>query len=254
VAGLAAVSLAAGCGTGALHDGSPDGPQEVTTGVGATSGALTISGHLRDASGNAIVGARVRLSGDAIAIRSSNFTGGFVFHVDPGPYGLSVSGDCSFSSPLSSLGRLTESATVDFDATSAGCMTSTPFDVTPNGEMLMVGPPDGYTGASVFQYDAGTYLDLVASEIPGASVRRVLIAGDPAVEYTTLLTKPGPQVDPRPVTVRTLVTAIVSGGSDVTRFDTQLPPDATADAIQRYVDAARSFTREETAELHGLPP
>src|SRR5438046_3071968 len=116
VLGLAAASLAAGC--------EAERPQEVTTGAGATTGALTISGHLRDPAGNAIVGGRIELDGDAFAVRRSDFTGGFAFHVDPGSYRLAVSGECSFASPSSILGRVTASTTADFDAAGRGCMAA----------------------------------------------------------------------------------------------------------------------------------
>jgi hypothetical protein len=246
--GLTALSSAAGCGAGTL------GSQDMATGAGATSGSLTIGGHLRDAAGNAIVGARVALSGDASATRLSNFTGGFVFHVDPGSYGLAVSGDCSFASPSSRLGAITASTIADLDATTAGCMTSASSSVSVNGEVLTIDTPAGTTLASVGKYEAGKYLDTVATESPGAAVRRVIIAGSPAVEYTTLITRPGPQIDPRPITSRFVVTAIAAGDDDAVYFGTQLPPDATRETMDRFFEAGRSFTREEIPELHAPLP
>src|SRR5205085_2383719 len=67
------------------------------TNTGAMDGGLIIHGHLRDSSGTPIVGGRVDLAGQAQAVRFSYFTGGFVFHVDPGSYSLLVGGACSFS-------------------------------------------------------------------------------------------------------------------------------------------------------------
>jgi hypothetical protein len=248
ILGLTAISLAAGCGARAL--GSQDG----ATGAGATGGALAISGHLRDPAGNAIVGGRVELYGDAFATRLSNFTGGFVFHVSPGSYRLAVSGECSFAPPSRSPGHVTASTIADFAATSVGCMTSAASNVNVNGELLTVATPEGYTLASVFEYEAAAYLNLVATESPEASVRRVIIDGNPAVEYAALVTNPGPQVDPRPLTALNVVTGIAAGGDDAIYFDTQLPPDATADTIERFVAAGRSFTREEIPELHAPLP
>jgi hypothetical protein len=246
VLGLAAILFAVGCG-GAL------GPQDVAPGGGATSGALTISGHLRDPAGNSIVGGRIDLDGDALATRLSNFTGGFVFRVDPGSYRLAVSGDCSFLSPSWNLGRVTANTIEDFAAGGAGCMTSAASNVSVNGELLTIGTPAGYTLASVGKYDAAAYIDLVATESLGASVRRVTIAGSPAVEYTTLIRKPGPQIDPAPITVRYVVTAIAAGDDDAIYFGTQLPPDATAETMDRFFEAGRSFTRDEIPELHASP-
>src|SRR5437870_5828906 len=65
-----------------------------TVNAGAMTGPLTLGGHVRDATGNAVVGARIDLSGATRAVRFTDFTGGYTFHLDPGTYGLAASGQC----------------------------------------------------------------------------------------------------------------------------------------------------------------
>ena len=55
---------------------------EPTVNMGAMTGALTVSGHIRDSAGRAIVGARVDLDDDdSRGIRFTDLTGGYAFHV-----------------------------------------------------------------------------------------------------------------------------------------------------------------------------
>ena len=57
---------------------------------GATLGKITIGGHVTDRQGTPLVGAQITLAGAAQAVRFSDLTGGFVFHVDPGAYSLTA--------------------------------------------------------------------------------------------------------------------------------------------------------------------
>jgi hypothetical protein len=259
-----ALGLAIGGAVAAAGCGGAHGPLDGTTGFGATNGALTIRGHLRDAAGRAIVGAHVALDGDARAERLSNFTGGFDFHVSPGSYALRASGDCTFVAADVSLTGVVADTTQDFDATSDGCVTSTPSNVVSTGEVLTVNPLGGYTFASIGSYsgaaDAMAGLDLITEEIPSTPVHRLTIAGDPALEEQVVIHFSGPTIpagggggDPGGGSLLHVTTAIAAG-DQVVRFETELPPDAAADVVDRFVAAGRSFTRDEIADLHGPPP
>jgi hypothetical protein len=254
--GLALGGAAGGCGD--------HGPLDGTTGFGARSGPLTIRGHLRDAAGHAIVGARVSLDGDARAERLSNFTGGFDFQVSPGSYALRVSGNCSFASADASLGGVAADTTQDFAATSDGCVTSTPSSVVSTGEVLTVAPLGGYTFANVGSYstpdDALAGLEQITEEIPSTPVHRLTIDGDPAIEEQVVIHFSGPTIpagtgggDPGGGSLLHVTTAIAAG-DQVVRFETELPPDAAADVVDLFVAAGRSFTRDEIPDLHGPPP
>jgi hypothetical protein len=262
-AGALALGLALG-GAAAAGCGGDHGPLDGATGFGATSGALAIRGHLRDAAGRAIVGARVALDGEARAERLSNFTGGFDFHVGSGSYELRVSGDCSFASAAATLTGLAADATQDFEATSDGCVTSTPSFVSSNGEVLTTAPLGGYTLVNVGPYSDADHavagLDLITEEHPSTPVHRLTIAGDPALEEQQVIEFRGPLPPAGTGGGGTgdgsllHVTTAIAAGDQVVRFETELPPDTAADVVDRFVAAGRSFTREEIPELHGPPP
>jgi hypothetical protein len=243
--GLAAGAAIAGCGI--------DEPRDVSTGFGATVGPLTISGHLRDPAGNNVVGGRVALDGDTHAVRLSNFTGGFAFHVEPGMYQLSVSGDCGFPSTPLRLREVTASATLDVAAANTGCVTSTVFDPNVNGEMLKIDPIGSYTAVNVGSYAdadrAVASFDDIASEVTDTPIRRVIIAGHPALERLASIWHSGPQ-GVGPGSTMLYVETAIAVGDQVVRFSTQLQPDAAVDTIDRFLDAGRSFTPDQIPELH----
>lgn len=246
--GFAAGVSIAGCGT--------DEPRDVSTGFGAMAGPLTISGHLRDPAGNGVIGGRIALDGDSRALRFSAFTGAFSFHVEPGTYQLTVSGDCSFEPASLGLGNLTAGVTVEVVATDAGCLTSTVSNANSNGVVLKVDPIGSYTTANIASYSdadgAVASFNDIASEVPDSPIRRVIIAGNPAFERLALLWHVGLQ-GVGGTTMLHIETAIAVA-EQVVRFQTQLLPDATADTIDRFLDAGRSFTPDQIPELHGPPP
>jgi hypothetical protein len=242
--GFAAGVSIGGCGT--------DEPRDVSTGFGAMAGPLTISGHLRDPAGNGVIGGRIALDGEFRAVRFSSFTGAFSFHVQPGMYQLAISGDCSFAPASLGLGNVTAGVTVDVVATDAGCLTSTVSNANSNGEVLKVDPIGSYTTAHIGSYSdadrAVASFNDIASEVPDAPIRRVMIAGNPALERLALLWHVGLQ-GVGGTTVLHVETAIAVA-EQVVRFQTQLRPDATADTIDRFLDAGRSFTPDQMPELH----
>jgi hypothetical protein len=233
---------------------------EAGTGWGARSGSLTISGHLEDGAGNAVVGARVVLDGDTDALRLSNFTGGFSFHVDPGSYRMTASGACSFAPAAVDFVNVAASVTHNFAATSVGCITSKPSNVVSNGRVLTLEPLRATTSVDVGIFSgadaAVARLDDILTEIPSPSARtrRLLIAGDTAIErlvpidFAAPLIPAGSGVSSSGGTKLVLTTAIAAG-DQVVRFETQLLSDAAPDTVDHFVLAGRSFTREQIPDL-----
>ena len=82
-----------------------------------------MNGHVRDAAGKAVVGARIDLGGAAQAVRYTDFTGGYAFHVNAGNYTLTPSAPCTVS-PLSATKSVQSNTTQDFAVTTAGCAVS----------------------------------------------------------------------------------------------------------------------------------
>jgi hypothetical protein len=87
---------------------------------GATSGSLTISGHVTSA-GHAVPGAKIALNGSTQGVRITDELGAYSFSVNPGSYSLNSSGGgCASIAPsVLNLNGLTTSQTRDFAGT--GC-------------------------------------------------------------------------------------------------------------------------------------
>ena len=245
-----------GCG------GSP------TVNKGATSGPLTISGHIRDASGQAIVGARVDLrpdfGDDVRGIRFTDLTGGYSFRAKKGDYKLRASGACSFAPGRVDKDDVKANVVQDFTA-GPGCVTASQSNVTATGSVLTVkegGVVLGITYVHLEQRsaasDALARLSEIAAEQPAPSTS-LTIAGNPAIERRALVTLPGPDPDvaggtnPELGPFLALTTAIAVGGT-VVRFETQLSGKADPATIDRFLQVARNFTPAAIPDLHGPAP
>jgi hypothetical protein len=235
--------------------------------VGATGGPITISGHLTDSSGNPIVGGRVDLAGDATAVRFTNFTGGFAFHVDSGAYTLSAGGDCSFAFTPVSIGNVAADVTHDFQAMGEGCTSVVPGSANPHGIMLPMARNGGSVGTSIANIEdrcPGTApccdltiarLQQIESEQPSAPAAWLTIAGYPAIEREVELTADPPLCEgcggsPTPYLA---VTTAIALQEQIVRFESQLPEPAAASDVALLLAAGRAFTPAELPELHGPP-
>jgi hypothetical protein len=251
-----------------LPPASPTPLPVANVSVGATSGPITIRGHLRDASATPVVGGRIDLGGDAAAVRFSDFTGGFAFHVDPGSYTLDTGGGCSASDAPFALGGVASDVVHDFQAASTGCVTSAARSADPTGTVLALSQAGGSVGVTYVDIEdrcpGGSScsdltiarLEQIVSEQP-TPVAWLCIAGYPAIERQVELSSSPPlcgngcgggQGSP----YLALTTAIAVDGS-VVRFESQLPGTPGADAVALVVGAGRAFTPEEIPELHGPP-
>jgi hypothetical protein len=235
---------------------------------------FTIRGHVHDSSGLAVVGAHVDLGGAIQATRSTDFTGGFTFHVSPGSYTLSVSGPCGSASSTATLRNVTSNASPDLTAAGAACVTSTPSNVVSSGEVLKLAEEDasaGWTAVNLRQLCAEgdtaccptqtgmAELQIIAKEQPSTPPRWLTIAGYPAIEQRQTFTTPPPMCpagcDPGFVARATLLlTTTIAAGGTLVSFGTELPADASADAIALIVTAGESFTSEEIPELAAPSP
>jgi hypothetical protein len=181
--------------------GLPTCPEIPNLNSGAAVGPLTISGYVKDSAGTRIIGARVDLSGSAEAVRFTDFSGGYVFHVCPGSYTLRAQGDCTLDPTSVNLDNLTVNATQDFTGSGMSCVTGTPFSVHATGELIQVlqaGTALGLTGTGMLQGSSSTaaqaYLLQIAQEQPQAANCAVVVAGNPAIERQVLVTPPPPQI------------------------------------------------------------
>jgi carboxypeptidase family protein len=175
---------------------------ERTVNVGAMAGPLIISGHIRDAAGQPIVGARVDLDDDIIdldndveAVRFTDLTGGYAFHVEPDDYAIRVSGSCSIK-PKRVYKHVKADLVQDFVAKD-GCITAVKVNVTATGSVLTLRQDSVVLGTTYVHLEqrataaeALARLSEIAAEQPDPS-RSLTIAGNPAIERQALIAVPG---------------------------------------------------------------
>ncbi len=221
---------------------------------GAEVGALMVRGHVRDESDAAVVGARLELAGDESAVRFSDLTGGFTFHVAAGTYTLSVSGDCPFAVGSVELARLNADTTKDFSATGDGCITGELVGATATGVLLslrQLGRPLGSTSAFLEQRGspsgASQRLQQIVEGQP-VSACSLTIDGENAIERRGHLVAAGPLGGPDVEQVN-LTTAIVID-DQVLRFESIVDVGTSCETLDRFRAIGRSFTVEELRELH----
>jgi hypothetical protein len=235
---------------------------EAMVNMGATSGPLTISGHVRDSSGNPILGARIDLSEHPRGIRFTDFTGSYSFNVKSGDHDLRASGTCTLTPAKVHKDDLNASVVQDFTA-GPGCVTitATQSNLNPTGSVFTIRNGTVTLGTTYVRIedraspaDATARLNEIAAEQPTPS-KPLTIAGDPAIERQVLLNLPGPDPDIQGGTgdrqpFFALTTAIVVGSS-VVRFESQLPGTAAAATIALFFQSARNFTPASIPTLHG---
>ncbi len=240
----------------------PDCGGEPMVNMGATSGPLTIIGHIKDASGQPILGARVDLTQHERAIRFTDMTGSYTFHVKPGSYSLRASGTCSFTPAKADLDNVKANVVQDFTA-GPGCVTvtATQSNLNPTGSVITVsmgGVALGTTYVRIEQRssasDALARLNEIAAEQP-APTRSLTIAGYPAIERQVLVTLPGPDPDIAgnvgPAGPFLALTTAIAVGNTVVRFESQLSATADAATIVLFFQAGRNFTPDALPGLHG---
>lgn len=239
------------------------GPTSVNQ--GATTGPLRISGRVRDAAGRAVVGSKITLGGGTQAVRFSDITGSYAFHVNPGSYSLSTAGACPLAPANVNLNNLASHRTQDFVA-GAGCLVGQPSQVASTGEVIHLsqgGAGLATTLVSVIQSSPTATLarlrDIAAER--SEPIRTITVAGSAAIERQALIDIADPDAgddffgeDRAENLAQIWLTTAIAAGDTVVRFETLLPEDASAAAIDAFFTIARNFTPEATASLHGPPP
>jgi hypothetical protein len=227
-----------------------------TVNTGARTGPFTISGHVRDGSGRAIVGARITLGGAAQALRFSDITGSYTFHVAAGTYSLAASGDCALTPSNVNLNNLAASVVQDFQATANTCLASAISNVNPAGAMFSVtraGSPAGVVLASIEARASNALavsrLQDIASELATVSTRSLTIGGLPALERQATIAHESEHGPPQPPLL--WLTTGIATGTSVVRFESQLPANASSDTINTFFAAGRNFSPEAMPGLHG---
>jgi hypothetical protein len=230
--------------------------------MGANSGPLTISGHVRDASGNSVLGARIDLGEHPRAIRFTDFTGSYTFHVKPGDHDLRASGTCTFTPVKVDEDDMKVNVVHDFTA-GPGCVTitATQGNLNPTGSVMTIRKGSEVLGTTYVQIearsgpaDAITRLNEIAAEQTTPS-RSLTIAGSPSIERQVLVNLPGLDPDIEGGTGQAspflALTTAIADGSTVVRFESQLAGTADAATIALFFQAGRNFTPAAIPGLHG---
>ncbi|HEX3905581.1 MAG TPA: carboxypeptidase-like regulatory domain-containing protein [Polyangia bacterium] len=254
---LTASTVQGFAGSGATCGGT------VNVNVGAMNGPFTISGQLTDASGKRIVGGRINLGGTTSAIRFSDYTGRYTFHVAAGSYNLtaSASGTCTLAPANAALNGLNGNRTQDFMAAGADCVAAAPLNTSPTGQYLSVTQGATSLGVTLVRVeprasvaDAQAALQQIAQE-QSAPVTNLTIAGFPALERQ--VTVPTPEIElpsggEAPDTLG--ITTAVAAGSTLVRFESRLALDASAATINAFVFGGRNFGLDSIGRLFGPAP
>ena len=234
-----------------------------TVNMGAMSGPLTVSGHVKDAGGLPVLGARVDLGEHHRAVRFTDVTGSYTFHVKPGDFELAISGTCIFTPRRVEKDDLKASIVRDFLA-GLGCMTSVPSNLTSTGSAFVIRQGTNVIGTTYVHLEdlaspaaALSRLNQIAAEQPTPSIS-LTIAGFSAIERQTSINLPG--LDPdiagsaghQTGPFFALTTAIADDHT-VVRFESQLPKESSAATIAQFFQLARNFTPDALNSLHGPP-
>jgi hypothetical protein len=236
----------------------------LTVNAGGTAGSLAISGRFVDASGAPLIGARVDLAGAMQATRFSDFTGSYVFHVNPGAYSMTPSGMCSLI-PQSVQLHLAANFSQNFTATSGGCVTAAQANSDGAGSVFTVtqgGAVVGRTFAHVENRSSATdalaRLKQIAAE-QTSTVTSLTIAGSPAIQRQTSITYTAIEADEGgiegdPPTPTVWVTTAVAMGSKLVRLESPLTGTPTNSTIALFANEGINLTTDSVTALVGTVP
>ncbi len=252
-------------GSGASCGGGP------SVNAGALTGPLTISGHVLGASGGAVVGAQINLTGASQATRFTDATGGYTFNLAPGTYTLTPSAACPIAPQLAVV-NAAANFTQNFTVTTAGCTapttTATVSNVISTGEVITLQSAGAVTGVTYATIEnqstpagATARLQAIGKEVP-APIKSLTIAGFPAIERQATINPPSTEIEGAEIPgnhafaaiPKLILTTAIADGSSVVRFDTSLPTGASLAQIASVFATGRNFTPAEVSGLHGPPP
>jgi hypothetical protein len=213
--------------------------------VGATTGPYAISGRVLDASGNALVGARVSLGGAVTAVRFTDYAGAYVFHVAAGNYNLAGGTECALTPSNANFNAVNGNRVRDFVGAGAACTVAVSRHIAATGRTLELSR--GGQRVAAVQVSAANEGSAAAAtgrltELFNAGGVNLTIAGSPAVERVVLL--PGTKlmiaegIDfPEVLHVKTAI----AFGSTVVRFDTQVPENTATETVNFLRANAKNY-------------
>lgn len=236
---------------------------ELKINSGAMDGAFTLSGHVTDGVGNPIVGQKIRLNGSLQAVRFTDISGGYAFHLNSGSYSINNWGSaCSLAPQNANLNNLNADTVQDFVGSGSGCAGNVGevTNQTATGQVVKV--PDGIGGSNrtivsvkVEGSEVGALerLDLIAGEQPGAE--DIQISAYPAIQRIARVrgTKIVMEVG-FPVPEVIVVTVAVAVGESVIRFETHMSETATDEEIGKVLALGRNFNPANVELITTVPP
>jgi hypothetical protein len=232
--------------------------------TGATKGRLTISGRVLDDRKVPIAGAQLTLTGAVQAVRYSDLTGHYVFHVDPGAYSLAARSDCEVIPSAVNFGVISTNVTQDFVSAGFGCVQAAQTNVSPVGSIVTLTRGTDVLGGIVTAIEPradGAAALARLQQINGANAMpatNITVNGFSGIERQVIVPLKG-AVDPdflgaqggdEPVLG---LTTAVAMGATVVRFEASLPDDADAATVQIFSASHHNTIFDGVDALHGAP-
>jgi hypothetical protein len=229
-----------------------------------------LAGHVVDASGAPVVGARIELRGAISATARTSFRGTYAFRVPPGSYSVTPSDACVLAPSTISLRSVARDTVADFAATGGDCFTSTQSHVIATGSMLSVHRGQDLV-AITFAHFARCSTEAAAlnrlQQIKDGMLiasRTVSLRGYPAVLGQGAGPMPGPSMAPggpeyparNPGPPAYLVTTVIAIDKTVVSLGSHIRGDADSVTREHILGAAQDLSFEDMEALHGrlLPP
>lgn len=230
-------------------------------GSGASNGPFTVRGHVLDGAGVPVIGARLDLSGDALAVRYTDFTGGFTFHLDGGDFRLSATAPCALAPAALEIHGLTGDATytIAADTTGSSCVTcplrgraSPGFIRTLKRAGVALADVDGLVlawGAEAVTADLEKGREQPLGS--GGWVCDLSVAELPAIESQIPVHRYGAPDDQGRTDWDLLYLGTnIAVGDTLVSFQALVDPATPQETLDLFFATARNFTPEELPELY----
>ena len=234
--------------------------QRAGVGSGASNGPFTVRGHVLDGSGAPVIGARLELSGDASAVRYTDFTGGFTFHLDGGDFRLNATAFCPLSPAGLEIHGLTGDATYTLTAAPTGtsCVTC-PLRGRASPGFIRTLKREGVALADVDALVLAWGAEAVTADLEkgreqplgsGGWLCDLAVAELPAIELQIPVHRHGaPDEQGRTDWDLLSLGTNIAVGDTLVSFQAVVDPATPQETIDLFFATARNFTPEELPEL-----
>ncbi len=223
---------------------------------GAASGTYALSGRVLDGSGRAVVGARIRLGGNAQAVRFTDFAGGYSFRVNAGSYSLQADAACALAPQSVNLNNVASNKSQTFTTSGAGCIVAQSNNAVATGRVLVLSKNGAVVGRTYVHTiglpsAAGAAQRLAQIGLEQIGTESISIAGRPAIQRIVALRGAELVLEedfaaPQQVVA---VTTAIQDSNKVIRFESRLAENAAADLVGSVIATGRNF---EIADLQYL--